>query len=87
MILFYSDAPNVLLFWSILGYNLFTHTPILNSIAVAFICAYIALWVDLLLTLISGYYENIYKSLGAEEPKNNRNNKANNNQDKKVKNS
>ena len=37
------------------------------SIFIAFICAYLALWIDLLLTIIAEKYEEIYESLGAEE--------------------
>jgi hypothetical protein len=50
------------------------------------VCAYLALWIDLLLAIISGYYEKIYKGVGAEEPKNNRTIKANRNQNQKIKN-
>jgi hypothetical protein len=79
-------CPKCLAFWSILGYLLLSNKPIISSIAIAFVCAYLALWIDLLLAIISEYYEKIYKGVGAEEPKNNRTTKANRNQNQKIKN-
>lgn len=37
------------------------------SIFIAFICAYLALWIDLLLIKIADKYEEIYESLETKE--------------------
>lgn len=59
-----------LTFWSVLSYSLFCTTlTIEGCILIAFISAYIALWIDLLLVKISIIYENLYKNMGAEEHK------------------
>ena len=75
-----------LTFWSVLGYLIINTTNIITSVTIAFICAYIALWIDLLLSLIAQKYEKYYESMGTEKSQNNRSTKTNNNQDKKVKN-
>ncbi len=55
-------------FWTILAYTLFlTEFEPVECVAIAFGCAYIALWVDLLFTKISMWYEKIYESLVTEE--------------------
>lgn len=79
-------CPKCLAFWSILGYLLLSNEPIISSIAIAFICAYLALWIDLVLAIISEYYEKTYKGVGTEESQNNRSTKADRNQKQKVKN-
>lgn len=79
-------CPKCLAFWSILGYLLLSNEPIISSVATAFVCAYLALWIDLLLAIISEYYEETYKGVGAKEPKNNRSTKTNNDTKQKVKN-
>ena len=79
-------CPKCLAFWLVLGYLLLSNEPIISSIAIAFVCAYLALWIDLLLAIISEYYEETYKGVGAKEPKNNRSTKTNNDTKQKVKN-
>ena len=60
-------CPKCLVFWSVLSYLLLSNQSVVLSIFIAFICAYLALWIDLLLTIIADKYEEIYESLGAEE--------------------
>lgn len=62
-------CPKCLTFWSVLCYLLCCHIDIISCIGYSFISAYIALWIDLLLALISEWYEKIYESVGTEEPK------------------
>lgn len=55
-------------FWAILAYTLFlTEYEPVECAAIAFGCAYIALWVDLLFAKISVWYEKFYKSMVTEE--------------------
>lgn len=62
-------CPKCLAFWSVLSYLLLSNQSVVLSIFIAFICAYLALWIDLLLTIIADKYEEIYESLGAKESK------------------
>ena len=57
-----------LTFWVIVGYSLFfTKLPIEVSLCVGFLCAYAALWADLLLGQLAIIYEKLSKSLAAKE--------------------
>lgn len=60
-------CPKCLAFWSVLSYLLLSNKSVVLSIFIAFICAYLALWIDLLLTIIAEKYEEIYESLGAKK--------------------
>ena len=64
-------CPKCLVFWSVSSYLLLSNQSVVLSIFIAFICAYLALWIDLLLTIIAEKYEEIYESLGAEESEDN----------------
>lgn len=58
-----------LTFWVITGYSLFfTSLPIEVSLCIGFICAYMALWCDVLLGYLANIYEKLSKSLESEEP-------------------
>ena len=49
-----------LTFWSTLTYSLtFTDFNIVECIATSFICAYVALWLDLLLSKLADIYEKL----------------------------
>lgn len=55
-------------FWVILAYTLFlTEYKPVECITIAFACAYIALWVDLMFAKISMWYEKLYKGVVAKE--------------------
>lgn len=59
-----------LTFWTVLGYSLLCLTlPTVTAICVAFLCAYAALWIDLLLGKMAKRYEELGKDVDAEEPK------------------
>lgn len=55
-------------FWVILAYTVFftAADPVLCT-ALAFICSYIALWLDLLLSKFAVWYEKWYKGVVTEE--------------------
>lgn len=58
-----------LTFWVVTGYSLFvTSLPIEMSLCIGFICAYMALWSDILLGYLANIYEKLSKSLESEEP-------------------
>ena len=54
-------------FWTILAYTLFFEFEPIKCIAVAFVCSYLALWADLVLSKIAVIYETWYKGVVAEE--------------------
>ena len=56
-------------FWSTLGYSLLiVQWPVEMALCAAFLCAYAALWVSLLLGIIANVYEEINNRMDAEEP-------------------
>ena len=58
-----------LTFWVITGYSLlFTSLPIEVSLCIGFICAYMALWSDIVLGYLANIYEKLSKSLESEKP-------------------
>ena len=58
-----------LTFWSVLGYSLFVvNLSAEVAICASFLCAYAALWIDLLLSLLADVYEKNIKNMDAEEP-------------------
>lgn len=65
------QCPKCLSFWSVLCYLLLINQSVIVSFCIAFICAYMAIWIDLLLTLIANWYEEIYESVGAKESQDN----------------
>lgn len=55
-------------FWAILAYTLFfTEFEPVKCVALAFACSYVALWVDLLFSIIAVFYEKYYKILVTKE--------------------
>lgn len=58
-----------LTFWMITGYSLFfTSLPIEVSVCIGFVCAYSALWFDILLGYLAYIYEKLSKGLESKEP-------------------
>lgn len=58
-----------LTFWSVLVYSLLcVPIPAEASVCIAFLCAYAALWTELLLGKIAMKYEEISNDMDAEEP-------------------
>lgn len=55
-------------FWTILAYTLFfaEFSPV-KCVALAFACAYAALWIDMFFAKIAKWYEKWYKGVAAEE--------------------
>lgn len=53
-------------FWSTLFMSLFQRRGIVISIATAFILAYLAMWLDLALMWIAGYYNRWYEKINTE---------------------
>jgi hypothetical protein len=53
--------------WSVLIYSLFVGRAVIASVAVSFICAYIAVWLELLFGFIDVIHNEIYESIYAEK--------------------
>lgn len=58
------NCPKCLSFWSVLLYSILSGCELIASVAVSFVCAYCAVWLELLFgyidTLYNRLYENIY---------------------------
>ena len=50
-------------FWSVLLYSLFARRAMIASVAVSFICAYTAVWVELLCGYIDTLYNRCYEDI------------------------
>ena len=53
--------------WSVLIYSLFVGRAVIASVVVSFICAYIAVWLELLFGFIDVIHNEIYESIYAEK--------------------
>ena len=54
-------------FWAVLIYTLVTGCGLIASVAVSFVCAFLAVWLELLLGGIDVIYGRIYENLFTEE--------------------
>lgn len=58
-----------LTFWCVLGYSLLcVSIPAEASVCIAFMCAYAALWAELLLGKLANAYEKLSEDVATEEP-------------------
>lgn len=70
------NCPKCLTFWSVLTYrvaveinsSLFTLNSSLQTIAVAFLCSYVAIWLELFMYAIDTLYNNIYGKIEDYDP-------------------
>lgn len=58
-------------FWSVLIYSLCIGQPLIASVAVSFLCAYTAVWLELLCGVIDVIYNDVYETLYPKEADNN----------------
>lgn len=54
------DCPKCLTCWSVMTYQLLTNCNPLLSLAIALLCAYLALWLNLIMYAIDTLYNRIY---------------------------
>ena len=54
-------------FWSVLIYSLCIGRPPIASVAVSFLCAYAAVWLELLCGYIDTLHDKLYESIYPEE--------------------
>ena len=54
------DCPKCLTCWSVMGYLLLTGSHPLTSLAIALLCSYLALWLNLSMFVIDTIYNRIY---------------------------
>ena len=58
-----------LTFWCVLGYSLLcVSIPAEAAVCIAFVCAYAALWAELLLGKLANAYEKLSEDVATEEP-------------------
>lgn len=54
-------------FWVVLAYSVLIGRPLIASVAVSFLCAYTAVWLELLFGFIDVMYNEIYENIYTEE--------------------
>lgn len=54
-------------FWCVLLYSLFNGRAVIVSVAVSFLCAYSAVWLELLCGFVDVIHDEIYENLYAEK--------------------
>ena len=59
------ECPKCLSFWSILIVSLF-YFDVIRAIFNAFVCAYLALWLDIALSYVSKIYNRLYEEINTE---------------------
>lgn len=57
------SCPKCLTFWSVLAYLIGSGTGVITSLAVSFLSAWSAVWLDLLMGFIDQLYLNIYEQI------------------------
>lgn len=57
------DCPKCLTRWCVLTYQLVTGCNLLAALAISFLCAYLAIWLELLEGYIDTLYNRIYDTL------------------------
>lgn len=56
------DCSKCFTFWSSLTFGLYIGTPLVRCLAISFMSAFIAVWLELLLSVIDYYYIKIYET-------------------------
>ena len=56
-------CPKCFSFWSVLACLIFSGTDVITSLAVSFLCAWSAVWLDLLMGIIDQLYLKIYEQI------------------------
>ena len=64
------SCPKCCSFWLVLIYTITHHVPPINAVAISFLCAYAALWLELLCGVIDRIYRKIYESIYTTETDN-----------------
>ena len=57
------NCAKCLSFWCVLVYCLATYHNAIASVAISFICAYLAVWLELLCGVIDTIYDRVYESI------------------------
>lgn len=60
------NCPKCFTFWSVLFYLTVFGTSAIRSLAMSFICAYAAIWLDLAIGIIDYIYTKIYKLINTD---------------------
>ncbi len=61
------NCSKCLSFWSVLLYGLFSGIRVIPSVAISFLCAFVAVWFALSLGLIDKLYNDVYQDSFASE--------------------
>ena len=57
------NCPKCFSFWSVLAYTVITSRNAITSLAISFLCSYIALWLELLEGFIDTLYMKVYEKI------------------------
>lgn len=64
------NCPKCLSFWIVLLVSLCSGQPLIASVAVSFLCAYAAVWLELLFGYVDTLYNKLYESIYTKETDN-----------------
>lgn len=60
------NCPRCLTFWSVLLYTMVTDRNIVRALAISFLCAYMAIWIELLMCFIDTKFNKLYEKIYSE---------------------
>ena len=57
------NCPKCFSFWSVLAYTVITSRNAITSLAISFLCSYLALWLELIEGFIDSLYMKLYETI------------------------
>ena len=57
------NCPKCFSFWSVLAYTIITSRNAITSLAISFLCSYLALWLELIEGFIDSLYMKLYETI------------------------
>ena len=57
------NCPKCFTFWSVLAYSVYCGLPVIEMLAISFLCSYLAIWLELLEGFIDILYLRIYDKI------------------------
>ena len=61
------NCPRCFTFWSVFFYQVITDCNLLTSLAISLLCAYIAIWIELIEGIIDKLYQYVYEQIYSTE--------------------
>ena len=57
------NCPKCFTWWSVLAYTIITSRSVITSLAISFLCSYIALWLELFEGFVDSIYRKVYEKI------------------------